>query len=383
MAKSPAERLKIIENFLTEHFDIRYNIISNQVECKLKDEPNYTALNESNIYRKFHLNDIKISIQAIHILLTSDFVARFNPITSYFKLIASLWDSVLHGDYIAYLASYLTIERKDQFIHHLKKWMIRCIVCAHSPSFYNKQAFILVGEKQHTGKSSFLRFLCPPLLSDYMTENISTDKDGLIALTENFLINMDELSTLSRYEINSLKSVFSKDRVKVRLPFERRATTLPRVASFMGSTNRTQFLNDETGSVRFINFEVDHIDWSYASKVDINIAWSQAYQLWKSGYTYELSSAEIRENELINHQYKLSTPELELILTFFTPGTKEDHQYFWTASEILNYLMDQTNTRMRLSSINIGKALKTAGFHQGQKRTENFPVKGYYIISKN
>jgi predicted P-loop ATPase len=383
MAKSPSDRLKIIESFLSEHFDIRYNTISNQVECKLKDETNYTALNESNIYRKLHLNDIKISIQAIHILLSSDFVKRYNPFTSYFKRMASLWDNGIHGDYIAYLAGYLTVERKDQFIRHLKKWMIRCIVCAHSPSYYNKQAFILVGEKQNSGKSSFLRFLCPPLLSDYMAENISTDKDGLIALTENFLINMDELSTLSRYEINSLKSVFSKDRVKVRLPFERRATTLPRVASFVGSTNRTQFLNDETGSVRFINFEVDHIDWSYAGKVDINIAWSQAYQLWKSGFTYELSSTEIQANELINHQYKLSSPELELILKYFSPGTKENYQYFWTASEILNYLLEHSNSRMRLSIINIGKALKTIGFQQSQKRTENFPVKGYFIITKN
>ena len=81
-------------------------------------------------------------------------------------------------------------------------------------------------------------------------------KDGLIALTENFLINMDELSTMSRYEVNALKSMFSKDRIKVRLPFEKRATSLPRIASFIGSTNKTQFLNHETDSVRFINFEV-------------------------------------------------------------------------------------------------------------------------------
>ena len=213
----------------------------------------------------------------------------------------------------------------NQFIKHLKKWMIRSIVCSHNSSYYNKQALILIGESQNTGKSSFMRFLCPPELSDYMAENISTDKDGLIALAENFLINMDELSTMSRYEVNTLKSMFSKDRIKVRLPFEKRATSLPRIASFIGSTNKTQFLNDETGSVRFINFEVDRIDWDYARDMDINIAWSQAYQLWKTNFTYELSSAEIQENEQVNNQYKLSSPELELILKHFIPGTKDEH----------------------------------------------------------
>jgi predicted P-loop ATPase len=310
-------------------------------------------------------------------------VPRYNPITHYFKRIEHLWDEAVHGDYLAYLVGFLDMNRKQDFINQLKKWMIRSIVCTYSATYYNKQALILVGEKQNTGKSSFIRFLCPPDLKGYMAENISTDKDGLIALTENFLINMDELSTLSKYEVNALKSIFSKDRIKVRLPFERRASTLPRIASFMGSTNKTQFLNDETGSVRFLNFEVDGINWNYTKEVDINIAWSQAYQLWKANYPYELTSTEIQQNERINNQYKLSTPELELILKHLSPAAPEEHEYFWTASEVMQFLLENTHIRMRLSTINIGKALKMAGFKQCQKRTESFPVRGYFINSKN
>jgi hypothetical protein len=117
--------------------------------------------------------------------------------------------------------------------------------------------------------------------------------------------------------------------------------------------------------------------------VDINIAWSQAYQLWKANYPYELTSTEIQQNEIINNQYKLSTPELELILKHLAPGTPEEHEYFWTASEILQFLLEHTHIRMRLSTINIGKALKMAGFKQRQKRTGSFPIRGYFINSKN
>jgi len=383
MAQKPSSRIRRFEAFIKDHYHIRYNTISNQVECKSKSESLYAPLNESIIYRQMHLNDIKVSLQQISILLNSDFVTRYNPITSYFKRIGSLWDSPVHGDYIAYLTEFIAIERKKDFINHLKKWMIRTIVCCHDASYYNKQALILVGERQNSGKSSFMRFLCPPELKEYMAENISTDKDGLIALTENFLINMDELSTMNKYEINSLKSVFSKDRIKVRLPFERRASMLPRIASFMGSTNKTQFLNDETGSVRFLNFEVDSINWNYTKEVDINIVWSQAYQLWKANFPYELTSTEIQQNEIINNQYKLSTPELELILKHLAPGTPDDHEHFWTASEILQFLLEHSHSRMRLSIINIGKALKMAGFKQSQKRTGSFPIRGYFINSKN
>jgi predicted P-loop ATPase len=183
MAQKPSSKLKMIEGFISGHFDLRYNTISNMVEYKGKSDRDFSPLNESNIYRLMHLNDIKVSLQQISILLNSDFVPRYNPITNYFKRIGPLWDNTVHGDYIAYLGDFIAIERKKDFVNHLKKWMIRTIVCCHDASYYNKQALILVGERQNSGKSSFMRYLCPPELKGYMAENISTDKDGLIALT--------------------------------------------------------------------------------------------------------------------------------------------------------------------------------------------------------
>lgn len=88
----------------------------------------------------------------------------------------------------------------------------------------------------------------------------------MIALIENFIINLDELATFSKVEIGQLKSVLSKSFVKERHPFERKAKKLPRRASFIGSTNMTEFLTDPTGNVRWIPFEVFDIDWKYSKK---------------------------------------------------------------------------------------------------------------------
>jgi len=80
-------------------------------------------------------------------------------------------------------------------------------------------------------------FLCPPALANYIAENISDDKDSRISLVKNFLVNLDELSSLAKHEINSLKAVFSKNFINERLPYDRKNSIIPRISNFIGSTN--------------------------------------------------------------------------------------------------------------------------------------------------
>ena len=109
----------------------------------------------------------------------------------------------------------------------------------------------------------------------YVTENISFDKDSLISLIENLIINLDELATFSKGEINTLKSILSKTFAKKCHPFERKAKKLPQRASFIGSTNLTEFLNDPTGNVRWIPFEISGIDWrNYSKVINIDHVWA-------------------------------------------------------------------------------------------------------------
>ena len=62
----------------------------------------------------------------------------------------------------------------------------------------------------------------------------------------------------------------------------------------------SSFLNDETGSVRWLCFELKgRIDFAYSKEVDINKVWSQAYHLDYSDHTFnaELFISDIQENE--------------------------------------------------------------------------------------
>ena len=374
-------QVTMVEKFIEEKFDIRYNDISNQFEFKKKEDGEYGVLNENTIYRQLQKAHIRYSMADILALLKSDFTLHINPVRDYFNALPE-WDQ--QYDHINKLADYIHLHNPgddDRFRRMFKKMFVRSIACSFEVDF-NKQAFIFVHEKQNSGKTTFCRWLCPPQLQDYYTENINTDKDSLIALTENFIINLDELSTLSKFEINALKSVMTKSRIKVRIPYDRRPCILQRRCNFVGSTNRIEFLTDETGNSRWVCFLIDEIDWDYSKDMDINKVWAQAYYLFKKGdFNYQLTNIEIIENDKANIDFLVRTPELELVQKYYSPGTSSVGCEFMTATEITNKLTRLTLGSVKLSVNNVGKALIMLGYVKESRRLErfDFPVKGYWV----
>ena len=265
------------EDYLSERYQFRYNEVKCTFEYKEHNTKNFKALNENTIFRELQKSGKQISMTNLIALFKSDFITNYDPLKNYFEKLPA-WDG---KDHIKYLASF--IEAKDKsFSLHLKKHLIRTVACALDADYFNKQAFILVHKKQNSGKSTFCRFLCPPNLKEYIAEDITTDKDSRILLAKNLLINLDELAMLSKKDINSLKALLSKQQINERLPYDRKNTILPRRCSFVGSTNETEFLNDETGTVRWLCFEIENIDWDYSKKVEINKVYAQAYHYYKN-----------------------------------------------------------------------------------------------------
>lgn len=347
------------EDYLIKYYDFRYNTISLDIEYSLKDKGQFKQVNENQLFVTMNKAGIRIGMDKLICILRSDFVPLFNPLSSYFENLPA-WDQV---DYIGQLASYLHTDAPRQLEEQFRKWLVRSVHCAIEPSYYNKQAFILVHNKQNSGKTSFCRFLCPPALSSYIAENISDDKDSRIALVKNFLINLDELSSLARHEINSLKALFSKDCINERLPYDRKNSIIPRVANFIGSTNMGEFLTDETGSVRWLCFEINGIDWNYRQDIDINKVWAQAYYLHKIGYAADMNVADIAENEQRNAKFQQRSVEAEIIPTLLQPSDSSDNfATFMTATDVLNYLTIYTT--LKLNRIMIGRAMPLCGFQR-------------------
>ncbi len=378
--KSGTNKFHLVRDYLTENFDIRHNNVSTEFEYKEKYQEEFKPMNENDIFIKMQLDGLCFSLNNLVAFLKSSMVPKHNPFVQYFSSLHP-WDG--KTDFIQQLASFVKLKPdvRKRFDNHFKKWLIRVVKCALVDSYFNKQAFILVHDKQNSGKSTFCRFLCPPKLSDYIAENLSIDKDSRILLTTNLLINLDELSTLSKFEINSLKSLFSKDKINDRLPYDRKNSIIPRRASFIGSTNQAEFLNDESGSVRWLCFQIESIDWSYKEKVNINKVWSQAYHLFKTNFSCDLTPEEIKENEENNRQFQITTSEFELIHKYLSPASRESSDCFMTSTEILIYISEQTFGRIKLNNINVGRALKMLSFAREMKYPErNY---GYFVFKKN
>lgn len=378
---NPATEVKktvfhITEDFIQKRYNVRFNTISLEIEIKPKHASIYQPLNENDLYIELNKANIAIGIDKLVAILKSNFVPKYNPIQHYFENLPK-WNNM---DNIGHLSAHLEAKENQEHLNkQFKNWIVRALRCAIEPNYFNKQAFIIVHNSQNSGKTSFCRFLTPPELENYAKDNLSEDKDGKIALAKNFLINLDELDSLSKYEINSLKSLFTLSSINERLPYDRKNSIIPRITSFVGSTNLSEFLTDETGSVRWLCFEIKQILWSYKNSVDINQVWAHAYHLYKTGYHAEMSREDISENELRNAKFQMKSVESELIPNFLIPAdSHHDDAEFLTATDILQFI--STRTVLRINKIAIGKAMPQNGFIRvKESKSDKY---GYWCIKK-
>ena len=371
-----------IKRYLSKKYDFRYNTIANEIEYKEKGETNFRELNENDLIcelLELGYNSVEKKMIA---LLKSSYVPSYNPIQDYFTNLP-LWDQ--ETDHIAHLATFIKTKDQDWFNIQFKKMLVRSIACALGRIPFNKQCFTLKGA-QNDGKTSFVRFLCPKTLKAYYKEDIDiTTKDGRLALCQNMFINFDELDGLSRYELNKIKAMFTVDRVKERLPYDRKPTNLKRRANFFGTTSRQEILTDETGNVRWLIFEVLGIlhdnggAHGYDQNVNIDKVWAQAYHLLKTGFNFKLAPEEIAYSEKKNKGYLVRTAEQELIEEYFEPANKDTADAeFKSATMIMEDLREVAKTTLFLR--HIGKALKILGFKQDAKKIKGKGSrKGYWV----
>lgn len=377
-----------IKNSISRKYDFKLNTISNEIEYRLKSENEYKELNENDLIIELLEAGFSGVENPLIALLKSSFVPKHDPIKKYFEELPE-WNET-QPDFINQLAEYVNATEQDWFNLQFKKHLVRSVACALDLIPFNKHCFTLVG-KQNDGKTSFLRFLCPPALSAYIKENLDIhNKDGRMALCQNFYINLDELANFSKYDINKTKAFFTIDKVKERLPYDRKSSNFSRRASFMASTNSSEFLTDETGNVRWLVFEINGIyhdnggNQGYNQNIDIDLVYSQVYALLKSGYNFKLTPDEIAKSELNNKGFQITTTEEEMIQDLYKPGTENDHDDFLTATDILNILL--VETKDKINRRNIGRAMTSLGFDLKPKffkerngKICNYQIKGYFV----
>jgi len=378
-----------VENFLLSKYRFRHNTITGCLEYHQSQqitsphpgkgrEKGWGKMNdyiENSMLRELLKNKIKTNLSSLRNLLYSDFCELYNPFQSYFDSLPE-WDQ--QTDHIARLADTITTTQQDLWRICFRKWVVAMVGCALDENAINQTVIVFTG-KQGIGKTTWMEKLVPRELKQYLFSGTinPNNKDTLIHLAECILINLDELENLNRTEIGTLKELITKTHIRIRRAYGHNNETLPRTASFAGSVNTAQFLNDTTGSRRFLSFEVTEI--KYEHDVVLAEVYAQALFLFKSGFRFWFDREEISKINANNEQYQLRSPEEELLLTWFeaiTPNTDgspsiSNLQYL-TASQIAAKLAEKSRIPVSDGTVNkIGKALRKHGF-QRVKKNHNY-----------
>ncbi|CAM3795775.1 VapE domain-containing protein [Flavobacterium gelidilacus] len=351
-----------LELFLSTRYVFRHNIVSGKLEFQYYGKKKWNVMNdfiENSMLRECLKGRIRTNLSSLRNLLNSDFCPLFNPFQDYFDNLPEYDEK---EDYITQLANTITTTKQDLWQECFKKWIVAMVGCVLDDKVINHTVIVFSG-KQGLGKTTWVEKIVPKQLKEYLFSGTinPNNKDTLVQLSECMLINLDELENLNRSEIGSLKEIITKTQIRMRKAYGHNNETMPRRASFAGSVNTAQFLNDSTGSRRFLCFELEGIQ--YQHEVDINLVFSQALFLFKSGFRHWFDQEEIKNISENNEQYQLRSPEEELLLTWFEPCEKEKATLFLNASQIAAILAERTKLNLNDGTINkLGKALKKHNF---------------------
>ena len=121
-----------------------------------------------------------------------------------------------------------------------------------------------------------------------------------------------------------------------------------------------------TGSRRFLPFEVLSIDIEKAKRISMDNVYAEAKALLKSGFRYWFDDDEIAELYRESEDFQVQTAEMELLLRCFEKPTEDESYSLMTTTEILTYL--GIYTHHPLVAKRMGEALKKAEYIKVSKR---------------
>lgn len=169
----------------------------------------------------------------------------FHPVQR--KLKSFVWDGIPRAErlFIDFLGSQDTPYHREAALMMLVGAVARVFEPGHKFDFVP----ILEGT-QGKGKSTFVRILALDWYSE-LTGEIGDVQEMVEIMQGSWIMEIGELSSMHRSEVNELKAFVSRTHDKTRLAYAKRAMTYPRQCIFIGSTNDNEYLRDQTGGRRF------------------------------------------------------------------------------------------------------------------------------------
>lgn len=378
-----------VEQFLSDNYQFRRNVLNGKVEYRTisTEQADYqqvwralTPEAVNSIVRKAKQENITKNSPKTDILevIHSDATPTYNPIWEFLNNLPK-WDGQNH---LAQLFSRLPGISSEQ-LDFLVIWFRSAV--AHwqqkDKLHANESVPTLIGG-QGCGKSTFIARLLPPELREYYLDhlNLSNKFDKEMALTNNLLVNLDELDAIRPSQQASLKQTLSKIKVNGRTIYGSSQQDRPRYASFVATTNNPHPLSDVTGSRRFICIEIpegQYIDNS--GEIDYGQLYAQLmYEVNELKAPYWFTNEQVARIQQLNLDYTDEKDIAEIVEACFRKPNEGEKVKAMNCTQMLELISKEYPSLKKTVStkVHLGLAMKDLGF----EHTERGHVKFYNVV---
>ena len=378
-----------IMTFLDNHVMLRHNVVTGRVEYRFPTTYYNKTPTEWQPISDRVVNSLwtdmarghPVRIQDIQRVIESDYVPDYDPFKFYMDDLP-LWNED-KDDYIMELAMSVIVkgEAEEQmlFCQCLKKWLVGMVACWLDPKVVNNVILVLIGE-QGSYKTTWFSCLLPPELRAYFRIKTNANrmtKDDLLSLTQYGLVCYEELDTMGNRELNELKSAVTMPSIDERPAYGRYHEHRRHLASFCGTGNNVQFLNDPTGNRRWLPFQVDTIMSPRMFPFNYEGIYSQARRLYRDGFQYWFSQDEIQRLNSHNRQFETPRLETELVDVYFRKPNEHETGEFMPVARAMQIIGG--NTTQKLSPVMVGRAFTELGYEC--RRTNH--SRGYIVVQRS
>lgn len=367
-----------LQTYLAEHYRFRFNVLTDETEYCPADgsAQEFVPLSrreQNSICLDAHAAGVYCWDRDVDRYVNSGKIDAYHPFKLYFDELPA-WDGV---DRIRELAR--RVSGEDLWLAAFPVWL-RAVAAQWmgvTGNHANAVAPILISSRQGMLKSTFCKSLLPDVLQRYYTDSIDLALQGQTErkLAEMGLLNLDEFDKISPKKMALLKNLMQMPALNLRKAYQKNFRQLPRIASFIGTSNRTDLLADPTGSRRFICVTVDHkIDCSGIEHAQI---YAQLKQEVESGMRYWFTGEEETEIQQHNSAYYRQSFEDDVFSSCFRiPENIAEATDFLSAADIYQVLRKHNPAAMRhVNTVAFSQSLAALGLKRKHTKWGNvYPV---------
>ena len=374
-----------VELFLNENYCFRRNVLNGKVEFAEKsDTGNWRPLTQealNSIIRRAKKEQIcekgSPKTEIMEFVYSED-VPVHNPIGDYLKQLPR-WDGKNHIGQLFGRLPGITTEQQG----FLATWLLSAV--AHwlqMDTLHGNECVPTLIGAQGCGKTTFFHRLLPIELRQYYLDhlNLSNKFDKEMALTNNLLVNLDELDAIRPSQHAALKQTLSKSKVNGRPIYGCSQEDRPRFASFVATTNNPHPLTDATGSRRYICLLIpdgQYIDNS--GEIDYGQLYAQVlHELTVAKTPYWFSNDEVARIQQLNQNYLLKKDISEMVEICFRKPKEGEVGKLMNSKMLLEHIQ-HAYPSIDIShgnKVRVGQAMKTLGYES----TDHSNIPFYKVI---